>query len=537
MSTPPRRTTRRRVGSTARRYRPSDLAQVSTQPKVSREAILTAIAVSIVGAALIALIWLMAQRSAAEYRVLMRHEVENGLSAQAATLAEKVKLELQVVDQTLTIIQALWNENPGSFRLADWHNRVPALTSVSDDIFIADDKRIIQQDILPQAVGQGIGGAYLPFPHGSLEVFDADGERTREGRIVTPTSNATVEARRYLVYVVRPLGSPARAIVGASFRSGEITRHFADATLGTNGIVLLIDQKQGLLQAVAGPASRRPRVNLTGTDMLDVMSKASSGTWSGPTGVDNTPRIHAWAKVPGRDSIVVVGTPIAQAMAPAEAIATGTFSVAAMASGVVAAAGMIVAWGLATLRGNRRRQRNMERAQADLSSAQADMAASRLLAATATTQLRALLDGVTEAAAVFDADMRLATWNDRFIAASGLPEDSVKEGLPLDEMLRRQHQAGLFMPQAAADADPEAEIARRTQSLLASEDAEPLTQLGPGGTPIPVLSKRMPDTGLVLILGGLAEWQAPPRRAEPAPQPAQAQPAAETAGAANVVEW
>jgi hypothetical protein len=93
------------------------------------------------------------------------------------------------------------------------------------------------------------------------------------------------------------------------------------------------------------------------------------------------------------------------------------------------------------------------------------------------------------------------------------------------------------MPQAAADADPEAEIARRTQSLLASEDAEPLTQLGPGGTPIPVLSKRMPDTGLVLILGGLAEWQAPPRRAEPAPQPAQAQPAAETAGAANVVEW
>ncbi len=534
MSTPPRRTKRRRVGSTARRYRPSELVQVSANPKVSREAILTAIAVSIVGAALIALIWMMAQRSADEYRVMMRQEVENGLSAQAATLAEKVKLEIQVVDQTLTIIQALWNENPTSFRLNDWHKRVPALTEVSDDIFIADDKRIIQQDILPQAVGQGIGAAYLPFPHGSLEHFSTDGERTREGRIITPTTNATIEARRYLMYLIRPLGNPVQAILGASFRSGEITRHFADANLGTNGIVLLIDRKQTLLQAVAGPASRRPRVNLARTEMLEAMSKADSGVWTGPTGVDNTPRIHAWAKVPGRDSIVVVGTPIAQAMEPAEAIATGTYSVAAMASGVVVAIGLVVAWGLATLRGNRRRQRAYDRAQSELQAAQADMAANRLRAATATTQLRAVLDGVTEAAAVFDADMRLSLWNDRFTAAAGLPEDAIKEGLPLDELLRRQHQAGLF---GAPGTDPEAEIARRTAALLTTETPEPLTQLGPAGTPIPVLSQRMPDTGLVLILGGLAEWQAPPRRPEPAPQPAHAEPAAETAGAANVVEW
>ena len=208
MSTPPRRNRRRRTGSTARRYRPSELVQVTGQPKVSRETILAGIAMSIVAAALITLIWMMALRSADEYRAAVRERVEHGLSAQAATLAEKVKLELLVVDQSLTILQALWNDDPEGFKLSDWHKRVPALTAIADDVFIADDKRIIQQDILPQAVGQGIGGAYLTFPHGSLELFGAEGDRARDTRIVTPSSNASIEARLYLMYVVRPLGTP-----------------------------------------------------------------------------------------------------------------------------------------------------------------------------------------------------------------------------------------------------------------------------------------------------------------------------------------
>ena len=37
-----------------------------------------------------------------------------------------------------------------------WTDRV-ALTAVTDDLFIADERHIIQQDILPQAVGQGVG--------------------------------------------------------------------------------------------------------------------------------------------------------------------------------------------------------------------------------------------------------------------------------------------------------------------------------------------------------------------------------------------
>jgi PAS domain-containing protein len=346
---------------------------------------------------------------------------------------------------------------------------------------------------------------------------------------MTPSANATIEARRYLMYVVRPLGTPAVALLGASYRSAEITRHFADAQLGVNGVILMFDQRQATLQTVTGAAARRPRTGLLRTDMYDAMQRGDGGTWVGPTSVDNVVRLHAWAKVPGRDSVVVVATPLAQAMAPAQSIADGTKAVALTGSAVVAAAGVMVIWGVATLRANRRRERQLERAQADLAAAQTDISGNRLRATTATAQLRALLDGVTEAAAVFDTELRLATWNDRFLAAAGLEDDTVREGLPFDQLIRQQCLAGLFGPQA----DTEAEVARRTQTLLAAEPDTSLTQTGPDGTQIPILARRMPDAGLVLILGGLAAWQPPPRAATPASGSSTTLALAEE----TIVEW
>ncbi|HEY0422796.1 MAG TPA: hypothetical protein VGC82_05675, partial [Rhodopila sp.] len=58
------------------------------------------------------------------------------------------------------------------------------LLAVADDIFICDDKHIIRQDILPKAVGQGVGAAYVTFPHGSLELFDSDGTKNKESLLL-----------------------------------------------------------------------------------------------------------------------------------------------------------------------------------------------------------------------------------------------------------------------------------------------------------------------------------------------------------------
>lgn len=272
-------------------------------------------------------------------------------------MAEKVKIELLAVDQTLAVLQGLWNADPENFKLTDWERRVPALIGGSDDVFIADVKRIIQQSILPQAIGQGAGSSYLNFAHGSLELFGPDGVKLSDTRIITPAANATIEARRYLMYVVRMLGSPPVAVIGASYRSGEITRHYADGHLGLNGVIVMFDQRQATMQTVAGPAARRPRTALQRTEMYDAMRRGDGGIWTGPTSVDNVVRVHGWAKVPGRDSVVVVGSPVAQAMASAQTIEDATQAVAAVGSIVVAAAGALVIWGIATLRANRRRDR------------------------------------------------------------------------------------------------------------------------------------------------------------------------------------
>ncbi|MGE0415222.1 MAG: PAS-domain containing protein [Acetobacteraceae bacterium] len=507
MSSRPRRHRHRRVGSTARRYKPSELVPIDPRRQISREAILVAIAVGLVAAALIALIWILANRSIDESRTMIREQVEQSLAAQAATLSEEVRLELNVIDQTLAVLQAAWTKDPEGFKLSDWHKSLPALTSVADDIFIADQNRIIQQDILPQAVGQGIGAAYLNFPHGSLELFDPDGGKSRETRIIPSPTNASIEARRFLVYIARPLGDPPKYILGASYRSGELTRHYAEAALGFNGVAAMIDTRRGGLQAIAGPSARRPRTDVSHTEMFEAIKKGERGVWTGPTGMDGAERIHGYHIVPGRDLVVLVGMLRSQAMAPAEALASATRSVAVVASGLVVIIAGVVIWALARRRERRRQARTFQRAQTDLQTAQSDLAAARSRGTVAAAQVRALLDGTTDAAATFDADLKLSNWNERFALTSGIEATALREGLPLDEVLRLQARAGMF----GGGEDPEAEVARRMQVLLGGATEAPLTQMGPAGTPIVVSAQRMPDSGLVLFLGGLSEWQAPPR--------------------------
>lgn len=537
MTSRPRRHRTRRVGSTARRYMPSEFVPIDQRRRMSREAILVAVAVALVAATLITLIWILTNRSVDENRAVIREQVEQSLAAQAATLAEKVQMELNVIDQTLAVLQAAWDKDPEGFRLAEWHRTLPALTAVADDIFIADQSRIIQQDILPQAVGQGIGAAYLNFPHGSLELFDANGGKSRETRMIPSSTNTTVEARRFLVYIVRPLGSPPTYLLGASYRSGELTRHYADAGLAFNGVAAMIDTRRGGLQAIAGPSARRPRTDVSRTEMFEAMRKAERGVWTGPTGMDGAERIHGYHIVPGRDLLVLVGMLRAQAMAPAETLAAATHAVAWVASGLVVIIGGLVIWGLARRREARRKERNFQRAQTDLQAAQSDLAATRARATVAAAQVRALLDGTTDAVATFDADLKLTNWNERFALISGLDPRSLRDGLPLDEILRLQCRAGRFGPQP----DPEAEVARRMQVLLSDTPEGRLTQASPQGTPIAVLAQRMPDAGLVLFLGGLSEWQAPPRvapEAEPrVVETAVEAPPAAASGAVPRVEW
>jgi hypothetical protein len=216
---------RRRTGSTSARYHPSQLvAAESVSPgRIGKLELAACGAVVVVAFALIALIWMLTQRAVQEQQVEIRDRAEHALSAQAATIAETIDHELQMIDQSLMVLQAAWKADSGSFDLQKWQATMPALTAVTDDLFIADELRVIRQDIVPKAVGQGVGSAYVTFPHGSLEQFQSDGTRNKDSLIIQGDAGKPIEARQFLMYVIRPLDQPAGWLIGASYRSEELT--------------------------------------------------------------------------------------------------------------------------------------------------------------------------------------------------------------------------------------------------------------------------------------------------------------------------
>ncbi|MDR3536837.1 MAG: PAS-domain containing protein [Acetobacteraceae bacterium] len=509
MSGSSRRYSRRRTGSTARRYKASELVPVSqSQNQMGRTEVLTAVAIAVLAALLIGLIWIVTDRAVQDQTADVQDRAETALTAQAATLSEEVRHELLLIDQTLTVLQAAWKENSDNFRLTDWSKRLPALTAVADDIFIADDHQIITQDILPNAQGQGIGSAYVNFAHGSLEVFESDGRRTRNSELMISETGQLTEARQFLMYVVRPLDHPKNYIIGASYRSTALTKLYGQAVLGINGVTALMDLRRGGVQALAGPVARRPQIDVSKTPMfLAMKDRPDGGIWIGPSGMDGVVRIHAFRKVPDRDLVVVVAMVEAQAMAPASTWAEGAQSLAVLTTLLVLAIAGLMLVTLVTVRSTRRQRRTAERDRAKVEMAQAELEAGRQRVALANAQITAIERGVSDGIATFDAALRLTGWNARFAAACGLPEDMLEHGLSLQDLLRRQVAAGLF----GVVADIEAEVAHRIERLRSDDPAADLTQTGPDDTTLRLQASTMPDGGLVLILGVAAhepavEW-------------------------------
>ena len=145
----------------------------------TRQNVVTCLAVAVLCAAAITGIWIAAGRTIARQDQKTLARAKTLVSGQANILAELVRQEISTIDQSLAILQAAWQRNPHGFSLKSWESQLPALNRLSDDIFIANAKRVIVQDILPQAVGQGVGAPYVDRGNGTLESV-AQGNIARE---------------------------------------------------------------------------------------------------------------------------------------------------------------------------------------------------------------------------------------------------------------------------------------------------------------------------------------------------------------------
>ena len=474
------------------------------------------LAVLLISAALISLIWTLTARAIEDETADIMGRTEKQVSSIAFVLARQVQREMSLVDQSLSILQESWKGDPADIDLAAWRKKSLALTAVANDIFIANERGIIVQGTIPQSVGQGFGSAYVTYPNGSMELFDASGDKLAAGRASVVTVDGTkIEARQFLMYVVRPLNQPPGFIVGASYRSETITQLFAGANLGHGGVVSLLDLKRGFVQAIVGSSARNAELDLSRSDLMQQMRKNDSGLWTGATPTDKVTRIIAYQKVPDRAMAVMVGISLDLSNEALNGLVNWARGLAVLGSLVVAVIAGILVWGIATAKAAASRERARESAEMGLANARQELevafARSCLNAIEAGTLISSRVDGVAR----IDEALRLRQWNQRFADLSGVPLDDSSRGALVEDFLRYQAKAGVF---GDAEKAEHGLAARITVFHTGGHAIAPLVQNGPDGQEVTMLVRPVIDGGYMMILAGpenVAFATPPPLEAEP----------------------
>jgi PAS domain-containing protein len=501
-----RRRRRRRSSQevTRRLAQPAPIGQ--SEFRLHATEVLASLGVLVVAAALIGLIWINASRAIDAEHSARREQVEATAAGQATVLANEVRREMLGVDQSLRILKAAFQADPEHFNIQTWREQIPALTDVADDVFIADEHLVIQQDIIATAVGMGIGNRfYADFGQGQVQTAKTD------TMLMGSTEQGT--AHRYaLTYLLIRLDHPGGWVVGASYRTDAVTQLFAEAPLGMQGMTALIDTHVAAIQTIAGPAAVAPGYEIGNTPMYAEMKTRPDGTWIGPSAPDNVQRIHAFHSVPGRDLAVVVAVSEAEAMQSADVWASNTRWLALGGTLVVLVLAAVALREVWTFRSNRRRRAAVDRERAIVANAQVELGDTRTRADARTAQLRAVLSGIAEGVLATDPELRVVEWNAQFPALYGIAPETLQVGLPIDEMLRGQIRAGVF----GAVQNIEDDVARRMARLRTSAETGDIAFTTQDGRTVSLRAVTLADASLVLLVGEPGSLSVPaPLAAEP----------------------
>jgi PAS domain-containing protein len=475
--------------------RPLIEARTGGRARIKPAQWLAFVAIAVIGLALIALIWMFTSRAIADQAAELRARADQQVRSTAFVLAREVGDELRLIDQSLAIIQDSWAKDADSVDLGQWRQKLFALTDVANDIFIANDQGVIVQGTLPRSIGQGFGSAYVTYPNGSLEIFDAEGTKNPDGK--TQAATGKIEARQFLTYIVRPLKSPPGWWLGASYRSEAITKLFSGADLGQEGIVGLVAIKRGGLQAIVGASAQFGEMDIARSDLVEQMRKNDGGVWTGVSPMDRIPRVIAYQRVPGRDLGVIAGIPLETALRPLAGLAVTARAVAFMGSLIVVVLAGLVIRNIAGNRARRHRERVLQRLEMDLVNARQEVAQARARVLLTEPEVGALMSSPTDGVARLDSGQRLRRWNPRFAELAGVQMDTLPAGTPVEDLFRRQAEAGLF------GEEPEQAVSARLTILDSTTHAiAPLTQRGPGGETISLHVRGVADGGQLIVLVG-----------------------------------
>jgi hypothetical protein len=141
---------KRRRSSRGSRGAPPTLVPIhQSRTKLEPMQWLSFVAIGLISVALIALIWTLTSRAIDDQASEVRTRIDQQVKSVSYVLGREVEDELHLVDQSLAIVQDEWRKDSDTVDLGAWRKQLLALTNVTDDIFIANEKGVIVQGTLP----------------------------------------------------------------------------------------------------------------------------------------------------------------------------------------------------------------------------------------------------------------------------------------------------------------------------------------------------------------------------------------------------
>jgi len=468
----------------------------------------------VAAAVLIALTWMGTVRAIHAQRMENAARVSATLNNEALTLTEQINRQLLALDQTLRMLVTAWETDPGDFNLESWRSQAVVLSGISRDMVLTDAAGIVRQSSVLSAINADVSGLdYFK----ALSAPDAPADTT----FIGPATLGSF-MRQWHMNVARSLHHPDGSFAGvidADYRIAAITDIFRQTDLGRGGFVTLVGLNDGKMRGTFGPAAIVPDVSIGETRMFAAIQRGDQGQWIGPTATDPKQRIHAYRRIAGRPLVLVVAMDEAEAMRPASTWRQEAELFAVCITALVAGLAGVLVNGT---RLARKRERSMAMDRVILAAANRQVEAARSLVTAKAERLEATLAGMSDGVSMFDGNLCLVEWNARFPQIAGVPEEILRVGLPMEEVLRAQVAGGQFGPIA----DPEAEVKRRIANVRAAPYGVVQRQT-PEGRALELRRNKLPDGGFVTLYSDITDH----KRIEEALRRARAE--AEAANAAK----
>jgi signal transduction histidine kinase len=396
-------------------------------------------------------------------------------------IEEQLRRQFLAIDQTLRILRREWERDRTNFDLATWGREIVALADVTLQIFITDAHGIIRASSRPELIGNDLS---------TRDYFRHEADLPRDDdRMFVGSLRQGMVTRQWQLNMVRRLNEPDGSFAGvisASYDPNTIVKLYGEAEVGARGLIAVVSVPDGGIRAIAGPGQTSSAGSVAGSAMFEALLSNPHGFWVGPSATDGSERIHAFRDVPDRNLTVVVAFDESEALSEAAAWERGALIVAGCITGILALAAALV---FNRNRAARLREEQFARDRAVLTAANAELAASRAQVHAKAGQLEATLAGMSDGIMMVDPNLHLIEWNAHFPEFTGVPSEILRPGLPMNEILRAQAEAGEF-----GDVDVEPEVVRRLALLRSGASLGTIERRRPGG--------RIMELRRSAILGG-----------------------------------